>query len=155
MSRLRDLSMWKPPSVADLPPSDPSLTRYDEEHLVTYLRMLDANAKGADWREVSRIVLHIDAERETDRARRAMTVTSHAPDGSRRSDTGSCFHRIGGRTTALTSRAHIRSAVPRDSFSAKSLHDRLDGSGALLGLHASVNPSSEEWTKMIVVRDPV
>jgi hypothetical protein len=32
--------------------------------------MLDTNADGADWREVSRIVLHIDAEREPDRARR-------------------------------------------------------------------------------------
>jgi hypothetical protein len=35
------------------------------------VRPLDANADGADWREVSRIVLHIDAEREPDRARRA------------------------------------------------------------------------------------
>ena len=33
--------------------------------------MLDANTDGADWREVSRIVLHIDAEREPDRAQRA------------------------------------------------------------------------------------
>jgi hypothetical protein len=32
--------------------------------------MLDTNADGADWREVSRIVLHIDAEREPDPARR-------------------------------------------------------------------------------------
>jgi hypothetical protein len=59
------------PDVADLAPSDPALTRYDEQHLVTYLRILDANADGADWHEVSRIVLHIDAEREPDRARRA------------------------------------------------------------------------------------
>jgi hypothetical protein len=59
------------PDCVDLAPSDPSLTRYDQEHLITYLRMLDANADGADWREVSRIVLHIDAERELDRARRA------------------------------------------------------------------------------------
>jgi hypothetical protein len=59
------------PDVADLAPSDPALTRYDEQHLVTYLRMLDANADGADWREVSRIVLQIDVEREPDRARRA------------------------------------------------------------------------------------
>jgi hypothetical protein len=29
--------------------------------IVTYLRLLDANVDGADWREVSRIVLHIDA----------------------------------------------------------------------------------------------
>jgi hypothetical protein len=59
------------PDVADLAPTDPALTRYDEEHLVTYLRMLDANEEGADWREVSRIVLHIDPAREPDRARRA------------------------------------------------------------------------------------
>jgi hypothetical protein len=32
--------------------------------------MVDANADGADWRAVSRIVLHIEAEREPDRARR-------------------------------------------------------------------------------------
>ena len=30
------------------------LTRYDEEHVITYLRLLDADAKGADWREVAR-----------------------------------------------------------------------------------------------------
>jgi hypothetical protein len=38
---------------------------------VTYHRMLDADADGADWREVSRIVLHIDADHETDRVRLA------------------------------------------------------------------------------------
>ena len=36
--------------------------------MITYLRMLDASPDGADWLEVSRIVLHIDAEREPDRA---------------------------------------------------------------------------------------
>jgi hypothetical protein len=35
------------------PPPDPVLTVYDEEHLLTYLRLLDANAEGADWREVA------------------------------------------------------------------------------------------------------
>jgi hypothetical protein len=59
------------PDVADLAPSNPALTAYDEEHAVTYVRMLDANAEGADWREVSRIVLHIDPEQEPYRARRA------------------------------------------------------------------------------------
>jgi hypothetical protein len=44
---------------------------YDEEHIITYLRMLDADAEGADWREVAQIVLHIDPEREAVRARRA------------------------------------------------------------------------------------
>ena len=36
------------PDVADLAPSDPALTAYDEEHAVTYLRMLDADAEGVD-----------------------------------------------------------------------------------------------------------
>jgi hypothetical protein len=31
------------------------LTTYDEEHLVTYLRLLDADAEGADWRDVARV----------------------------------------------------------------------------------------------------
>jgi hypothetical protein len=59
------------PDVADLAPADPTLTPYDFEHAVTYVRVLDANAEDADWREVSRIVLHIDPEREPGRARRA------------------------------------------------------------------------------------
>ena len=44
---------------------------YDEEHTVTYCLMLDAERASADWREVARIVLHIDPEAEGDRARRA------------------------------------------------------------------------------------
>lgn len=59
------------PDDADLAPTGPALTAYDEEHAVTYIRMLDADQEGADWREVSRIVLHIDPEREPDRVRRA------------------------------------------------------------------------------------
>jgi hypothetical protein len=59
------------PDVADTAPSGPVLTAYDEEHLVMYLRLLDADAEGADWREVARIVLHLDPDRESDRARRA------------------------------------------------------------------------------------
>jgi hypothetical protein len=66
--------MKKPPldpNVADLAPADPAITTYDEEHIITYLRLLDADAEGADWHDVSRIVLHIDPDRELDRARRA------------------------------------------------------------------------------------
>ena len=60
------------PDVADTaPPSDSLLTVYDEEHIIMYLRMLDANAVSADWKEVARIVLHIDPDREPDRARKA------------------------------------------------------------------------------------
>jgi hypothetical protein len=59
------------PDVADLAPSDPALTSYDQQHAITYLRLLDADADGADWREVARIVLRIDPEREPNRARQA------------------------------------------------------------------------------------
>ncbi|MPZ34568.1 MAG: DUF2285 domain-containing protein [Rhodospirillales bacterium] len=59
------------PPVSDTAPAEPVLTGYDEQHLVTYLRLLDADAEGADWREVARVVLHIDPDREPERARRA------------------------------------------------------------------------------------
>jgi T6SS, Transcription factor, DNA binding domain len=59
------------PKVANTAPSDSVLTAYDEDHLVTYLRLLDADAKGADWREVPRLVLHLDPVHESDRAGRA------------------------------------------------------------------------------------
>ena len=59
------------PPVSDAAPSAGILTSYDEQHLVTYLRLLDADAEGADWREVALVVLHIDPAREPDRARRA------------------------------------------------------------------------------------
>ncbi|MGH7094786.1 MAG: DNA -binding domain-containing protein [Stellaceae bacterium] len=59
------------PSVSDVAPSDRILTGYDEQHVVTYLRLLDAEAEGADWQEVAKIVLRIDPAREPERARRA------------------------------------------------------------------------------------
>jgi hypothetical protein len=60
-------------------PSDSVLTVYDEEHLITYLRLLDADAEGADWREVAQIVLHIDPQHQPARARRAfVTLLSRA-----------------------------------------------------------------------------
>lgn len=59
------------PDVADVAPNEPALTAYDEQHVVTYIRLLQAEGEGADWREVARIVLHIDPEREPDRAQSA------------------------------------------------------------------------------------
>lgn len=58
-------------SMADEAPSAETLQDYDLLHLVTYLRLLDAQAEGADWREVARIVLNIDAEVEPGRAWRS------------------------------------------------------------------------------------
>jgi Uncharacterized conserved protein (DUF2285) len=73
------------PPIADQAPEADMLTGYDQEHLVTYLRLLDAEAEGSDWREVARIVLHIDPVQEPERARlvwgshlaRAKWMTEH------------------------------------------------------------------------------
>jgi hypothetical protein len=59
------------PSIADHAPNDPVLTAYDEEHLLVYLRLLDAEADGADWMEASVTVLRIDPIREPARAQQA------------------------------------------------------------------------------------
>ncbi|RXG87973.1 DUF2285 domain-containing protein [Bradyrhizobium zhanjiangense] len=59
------------PDVADVAPSESAMTAYDEGHVVTYMRLLQAEGEGADWREVARVVLHMDPEREPDRARRS------------------------------------------------------------------------------------
>jgi hypothetical protein len=58
------------PPIADVVSAAPVLTGYDEQHLVTYLRLLDADAEGADWREVAKIVLKIDPIKEPERAKR-------------------------------------------------------------------------------------
>lgn len=57
--------------VLDEPPKSVEITEYDRLHLVTYLRLLDAAAAGADPDEVARIVLRIDPRSEPDRARNA------------------------------------------------------------------------------------
>ena len=58
------------PPVADTAPTESVLTDYDRQHLITYLRLLDAAAEGADWREVAQIVLRIDSTQDPDRAQR-------------------------------------------------------------------------------------
>jgi hypothetical protein len=54
--------------VAEAAPVEPFLTGYDMNHLVTYLRLLDADAEGADWREAARIVLNVEVEKDPDHA---------------------------------------------------------------------------------------
>jgi hypothetical protein len=61
------------PPISDVAAADRNLTGYKKDHFVPYLRLLDADAEGADWQEVAKIVLHIDPEREP---------ISHAPNGS-------------------------------------------------------------------------
>jgi hypothetical protein len=57
-------------ALLDAPPDEPRVTSYDLAHKIIYLRLLDAAAEGADWREVARIVLGLDPDGEPDQARR-------------------------------------------------------------------------------------
>lgn len=56
--------------IADAPPSEAHVTDYDKEHAKTYLRLLDAAAAGADWREVASVVLGLNPACDADHARR-------------------------------------------------------------------------------------
>ncbi|MGE4483220.1 DNA -binding domain-containing protein [Acidocella sp.] len=57
------------PEFEDRPPDSPHLTSYDERHLVDYIRLLDADDEGADWREAVQIIFGLDPAREPERAR--------------------------------------------------------------------------------------
>jgi hypothetical protein len=57
--------------IADLAPDADALTAYDHAHMITYLRLLDAAAEGADWREACHLVLGLDPQAEPERAQRA------------------------------------------------------------------------------------
>ena len=56
--------------IAETPPELDHVTDYDRRHLKTYLRLLDAAAEAADWREVAEIVLGLDPATEPERAQR-------------------------------------------------------------------------------------
>lgn len=53
----------------DTAPSGDRLTDYDTAHIKLYVRLLDASADGADWREVVKVLFAIDPDSEPDRAR--------------------------------------------------------------------------------------
>lgn len=53
----------------DEPPSGETLTSYDREHMKLYMRLLDADRDGADWREAARILFGLDPERDPERCR--------------------------------------------------------------------------------------
>ena len=57
------------PPFETQPPQDEGVTSYDERHLATYLRLLDAEAEGADWREAVTIIFGINPASEPDRAK--------------------------------------------------------------------------------------
>jgi hypothetical protein len=52
------------PAVADEAPNSSTLTTYDEEQLLTYLRLLDAEVEGIEWDEAALLVLQIDPVQE-------------------------------------------------------------------------------------------
>lgn len=58
----------------DQPPGGTALTAYDEAHIKLYVRLLDADAEGADWQEVVAILFGLDAEREPQRASRVYSA---------------------------------------------------------------------------------
>lgn len=69
----------------DAPPKAAKPTDYDWAHRVCYLRLLDADADGADWRDVARTVMNLDPDADPDGAqaswqshlKRARWMTTH------------------------------------------------------------------------------
>lgn len=56
-------------SFEERAPESALLTAYDERHLIDYLRLLDADADGADWREAAALIFNLDVAAEPDRAK--------------------------------------------------------------------------------------
>lgn len=54
----------------DEPPESAQLTDYDRAHMKDYMRVLDAAAEGADWREAVNVIFGIDPDAEPERAQR-------------------------------------------------------------------------------------
>ncbi|MBN9281007.1 MAG: DUF2285 domain-containing protein [Hyphomicrobium denitrificans] len=58
----------------DKPPGGAALTTYDRAHLKLYLRLLDADAEGADWKAVVEALFGICPGAEPERAARIHTA---------------------------------------------------------------------------------
>lgn len=58
------------PPFEDQPPQLDRVSAYDEKHLASYIRLLDAEAEGADWREAVAIIFGLDPAKEPGRAKR-------------------------------------------------------------------------------------
>jgi hypothetical protein len=56
------------PAIADTVICSDVITRYDQEHFITYARMLDAERANVDWREAARIILLRDPDTEPETA---------------------------------------------------------------------------------------
>ena len=53
----------------DRAPDALRLTAYDEDHLADYIRLLDTEDEGVDWREAAAHIFGIDPAAEPERAR--------------------------------------------------------------------------------------
>lgn len=60
----------KPQAFLDEPPQSTTLTNYDRTHMKLYMRLLDAESDGADWREAVAVLFGIDPCKEPERANR-------------------------------------------------------------------------------------
>ena len=49
-----------PKGPCERAPEGEALTDYDREHAALYLRLLDAEAAGADWRDAAKAVFGVD-----------------------------------------------------------------------------------------------
>lgn len=56
-------------AFSELAPTVCRLTAYDRERLGNYLRLLDADASGADWKEVAHLVLGVDPQIDPKRSK--------------------------------------------------------------------------------------
>jgi hypothetical protein len=54
--------------LRDAPPAEERVTDYDRAHLQAYLRLLDAAAAHADWREAAALILGLDVDQDPSRA---------------------------------------------------------------------------------------
>lgn len=54
----------------DDPPRDENVTAYDQEHVGLYLRLLDAEAQRANWRDVVKVIFGLDPASDYGRAQR-------------------------------------------------------------------------------------
>jgi hypothetical protein len=72
----------------DQPPAGAALTAYDEAHLKLYIRLLDADAAGADWREVVELLFGLDASVDADRA--LQVYASHLDRAKWMTESGFC-----------------------------------------------------------------
>lgn len=56
--------------LCDEPPREMRVTAYDRVHLQDYVRLMDAAAAQADWREAAALILGLDVQADPARAQR-------------------------------------------------------------------------------------